>query len=183
MEKRFLLSSKRPEHSTHYRIAASYPRIRRMLSASIFFMRQSLYFLLVFAALPDGLAAQDRPFEGYWTGYLTQDKGGFRPKYYFELNLEQRGNAITGASYSSIENIYAEMQLKGTVNGAELILSEEKILRYTRLEDMAWCFKRCELKLSKKGGVWRLEGIWSGNSPFGPCIPGKVFLVKTVPKV
>ncbi len=129
------------------------------------------------------LSAQNNPFDGYWTGYLTQETGGFRPKYYFELKLEQKGNRVTGTSYSSVEDIYAEMTVSAMINGDELVLKEDKILRYTRLEDMAWCFKRCVLKLNKKGGTWRLEGSWSGNSPFGPCIPGKVFLVKTVPKV
>ena len=183
MEKRFLLSLKHPECPPVFRDSNTQPPIRRAFSAAIFFMHPYLLFLLLFVCLSCCLAAQDRPFDGYWTGYLTQDKGGFRPKYYFELNLGQRGNVVTGTSYSSVEKIYVEMQVKGSANGDELVVNEEKILRYTRLEDMAWCFKRCELKLSKKSGVWRLEGTWSGNSPFGPCIPGKVFLVKTVPKV
>ena len=130
-----------------------------------------------------GLLAQTNPFEGYWTGYLTQETGGFRPKYYFELKLEQKNNNVVGTSYSSVEDIYVEMAISGIISGNELELKEDRIMRYTRLEDMAWCFKRCALKLYKKGGTWRLEGSWSGNSPFGPCIPGKVFLVKTVPKV
>ena len=145
-------------------------------------MRNILLLLFSFCALPC-LLAQSNPFDGKWTGYLTQESGGFRPKYYFELQLEQKGNKVTGISFSSVEDIYAEMALTGIINGDELTLKEDKIVRYTRLEDMAWCFKRCVLKLNKKGGTWRLEGSWSGNSPFGPCIPGKVFLIKTVPKV
>ncbi|GEM_PF-1243573 len=174
---------KHPERSAIFGAVVKYPLIGRIIDRQTRFMWHFAYFLLILGGLPIGLAAQEKPFDGYWTGYLTQEDGGFRPKYYFELNLEQRGNVISGSSYSSVETIYAEMQVKGTVNGVQLVITEEKILRYTRLEDMAWCFKRCDLKLSKKGGSWRLEGTWSGKSPFGPCIPGKVFLVKTVPKV
>ncbi len=146
-------------------------------------MKRIFLLAFFFLSILPRLLAQANPFDGYWKGYLTQETGGYRPKYYFELKLEQKGNKVTGTSYSSVEDIYAEMAVSGIINGEELVLKEDKILRYTRLEEMAWCFKRCILKLNKKAGTWRLEGSWSGNSPFGPCIPGKVYLVKTVPKV
>lgn len=142
-----------------------------------------LLFPFMLLAFSSGLLAQERPFEGYWTGYLTQEEGGFRPKYYFELRLQQQGNRITGASYASVEKIYAEFALEGEATGDQLTFKENRMIRYTRLEEMSWCFKWGTLKLVKKGKAWILEGNWDGKSPFGPCIPGKIYLVKTPPKV
>ena len=89
-------------------------------------MRNILLLLFSFCTLPC-LLAQANPFDGKWTGYLTQESGGFRPKYYFELQLEQKGNKVTGTSFSSVEDIYAEMALTGIINGDELTLKEDNI--------------------------------------------------------
>lgn len=146
-------------------------------------LQRVFLFLLLSIILTFPALAQQKPFDGYWTGYLTQEKGGFRPKYYFELRLEQQGNKVTGVSYASVDKIYVEMALEGEIQGDVLKFKETKMVRYTRLEEMAWCFKWGNLRLNRKNSAWRLEGGWEGNSSFGPCIPGKVFLVKTVPKV
>ena len=142
------------------------------------------HFLLPFLllCLCTAVSFGQNEFTGRWTGYLTQEQGGFRPKYNFELRLEQKGNQVTGTSYASVDNIYAEFALEGTVNGKVLTFKEVRMIKYTRLEEMSWCFKWGDLKLVKHGGVWHLEGNWEGKSPFGPCIPGKVYLGKAVPR-
>jgi len=38
------------------------------------------------------------------------------------------------------------------------------------------------IQLKKKDSEWTLEGNWDGKSLYGPCIPGKVFLKREVPK-
>ena len=100
-------------------------------------MLPRLLFSFLLLAFSCPLLAQERPFEGYWTGYLTQEEGGFRPKYYFELRLQQQGNRITGVSYASVEKIYAEFALEGEVTGSQVAFKENRMVRYTRLEEMS----------------------------------------------
>ncbi|AEE48887.1 hypothetical protein [Haliscomenobacter hydrossis] len=140
--------------------------------------------LLLFAFLlfTSWLAAQSNELSGKWVGVLTQQEGGFRQKYYCELVIQQKGNKITGTTYVSVEKVHAEMAFTGEVNGNVITFKENRIIQYSKLEDMAWCLKWGNLSLRKKGSTWFLEGMWDGQSIYGPCIPGKVFLQKEVPR-
>lgn len=121
---------------------------------------------------------------GAWKGVITQNEGGYRSEYSFEMYFRQKGTKITGRSYVYIDRIFAEMELKGEwVDKDNITFTETKITRSKREENMDWCIKSGKLKLIKQGKTWKLEGIWGGVSSFGPCIPGKIFLTKTIPRV
>jgi hypothetical protein len=128
------------------------------------------------------LLAQNSDLSGKWVGVLTQQEGGFRQKYYCELSIQQKGNKITGTTYVSVEKIHAEMAFTGEINGKTITFKEHRIIQYTKLEDMAWCLKWGNLSLRKEGKTWLLEGMWDGQSVYGRCIPGKVYLQKEVPR-
>ncbi|HPH19824.1 MAG TPA: hypothetical protein PLE32_13640, partial [Haliscomenobacter sp.] len=96
--------------------------------------------------------------------------------------IQQKGNKITGTTYVSVEKVHAEMAFTGEVNGSVITFKENRIIQYSKLDDMAWCLKWGNLSLRKKGTTWFLEGMWDGQSIYGPCIPGKVFLQKEVPR-
>ncbi|HOY16659.1 MAG TPA: hypothetical protein PLC89_05185 [Haliscomenobacter sp.] len=138
--------------------------------------------LFAFLLLTSWLAAQNNELSGKWVGVLTQQEGGFRQKYYCELVIQQKGNKITGTTYVSVEKVHAEMAFTGEVNGSVITFKENRIIQYSKLDDMAWCLKWGNLSLRKKGTTWFLEGMWDGQSIYGPCIPGKVFLQKEVPR-
>lgn len=138
--------------------------------------------LFAFLLLTSWLAAQNNELSGKWVGVLTQQEGGFRQKYYCELVIQQKGNKITGTTYVSVEKVHAEMAFTGEVNGSVIAFKENRIIQYSKLDDMAWCLKWGNLSLRKKGTTWFLEGMWDGQSIYGPCIPGKVFLQKEVPR-
>lgn len=121
---------------------------------------------------------------GYWQGKITQDKGGIRPEYGMELYLTQKGTKVTGRSFVYFDKVYAEMQLEGEFkDGKTLIFKETKINAYKRIDGMEWCLKGAILNLIRSGNSWRLEGNWTGTTSFGPCIPGKIFLKKSIPRV
>lgn len=138
--------------------------------------------LFVFLSFSLSLLAQNNELSGKWVGVLTQQEGGFRQKYYCELRIQQKGNKITGTTYVSVEKVHAEMAFTGEVKGNTIVFKENRIIQYTKLEDMAWCLKWGNLTLKKKDNVWYLEGMWDGQSVYGPCIPGKVYLQKEVPR-
>lgn len=121
---------------------------------------------------------------GYWKGKITQDQGGIRPEYGMEIYLTQKGTKVTGRSFVYFDKVYAEMALEGELkDGKTLIFKESKITAYKRLDGMEWCLKGAVLNLVKSGNAWRLEGPWTGNTSFGPCIPGKIILKKSIPRV
>ena len=121
--------------------------------------------------------------EGCWKGIITQSEGGFRKNYQFEMYLQQNGSVLKGRSYVYFEDFYAEMSLKGTINSEnEIIFSEQEIVDYRKLEGMEWCIKSGLLRLRKDGPYWKLHGTWSGDTHFGNCFPGKIFLEKIEPQ-
>lgn len=120
---------------------------------------------------------------GQWKGTVTQDEGGYKLNYSFELYLTQRGKIVTGRSYVFIDDIFAIIELKGTVKSGKLIFIEEtRILDHRKYEDMEWCIKKMQLILSYKNDELKLDGYWQGKSPEGDCIPGEVHLKKSVPR-
>jgi hypothetical protein len=121
---------------------------------------------------------------GQWTGIITQDEGGYRSEYGFELYLKKKGNLITGRSYVYVDNIYAEMSLSGFFVGSEMFhFTESRVMKSRDLPTLEWCLKGGELKLERNGKGWILSGRWQGVTPGGNCIPGEIILKKVVPRV
>lgn len=129
------------------------------------------------------LCHAQQELSGYWKGIITQEDGGFIPEYALEIYIVQKGDSITGRSYVSVDDIYAEMNLKGTVHSGILLeLRDEKILDHEELNGMEWCMKKYQLMLKKEGDVLKMEGHWQGETSFSSCVPGKIYLQKTVPR-
>jgi|AATN01.1.fsa_nt_gi hypothetical protein len=144
--------------------------------------------LLIIAALaawasPVGAQHQTALYSGQWVGRLTQKSGGYRTDYYFEINLQISGNQVTGRSYVSVDNIYAEMELVGFIaEGDVLHFQEERLVRAQKPKELEWCYKSGQLKLVRRSDAIYLEGPWQGVADSGPCIPGWIVLKKQVPK-
>ena len=143
-------------------------------------MKTKITILLCLCSL--SLLAQEE-ITGSWKGILTQDRGGFRSKYEFELYLKQDGDKITGRSYVYIEEIYAEFDLEGYfVDDKTIFFQETKIGQNKILPGMQWCIKNGELELKRSGDSQKLEGYWEGHTPTNDCIPGKIFLQRIIPR-
>ncbi len=120
---------------------------------------------------------------GYWRGTITQNEGGYRSEYVLELRITQKGDSITGKSFVFVDNIFAEMDISGNFHsGIYLQLKDDRIVTHEELDGMEWCIKSYQLLLKKKGAEWRLEGHWQGLTSFSNCIPGRVYLKKTIPR-
>lgn len=120
---------------------------------------------------------------GHWKGTITQDEGGYRTDYEFELYLTQSGNKITGRSYVYLDDIYAIIELKGTIKSGLIVMLEETvILDHRKTDDMEWCMKKAQLLLKYENNELLLDGYWQGTSVLGDCIPGKIHLKRSVPR-
>lgn len=128
-------------------------------------------------------AGQDK-FLGNWKGVITQDDGGYRSEYDFELYLKKEDKLITGRSYVYVDEIYAEMALSGFTLSDEIFhFTESKVVRSRKLPELEWCLKGAALKLYRTSEGWELRGRWQGTSTGGNCIPGEIILKKVVPRV
>jgi len=130
-----------------------------------------------------GSHAQD--ISGTWEGVITQDEGGVAAKYTFKIFLKtSKTKEVSGTAFVALEeiDIYASMHFSGTFDGTYLDLKEEKILREKMIENFFWCLKEYQLKLLP-GEKLRLEGRWSGYTRDGGCVPGDIYLTKSVPRV
>ena len=111
--------------------------------------------------------------QGQWIGTLTQDQGGYRSDYTFEIYFQTAEDGqLAGKTYVYAPNVVGVFSFNGTKRGQVYYLIEQE-LRYSRKpEDLSWCFKAMQLRLVQKEKQWFLEGPWQGSSEYGVCIPG-----------
>jgi len=142
-------------------------------------MRYS-YLIYVFLFYATSSIAQG-DFNGLWKGTITQNEGGYRSNYDFELYLHQDSTTIYGRSYVFDGELYAEMELKGEVyNNRYLRFQEVKIVNHTIGENMEWCIKRGQLLLTYKNNHAYISGLWKGRTSFSDCVPGRIELKKEI---
>jgi hypothetical protein len=143
-------------------------------------IKSGLAFLVLFFPL---LLAGQINLSGTWKGIITQDEGGYRSTYDFELVIRQDGNKITGRSFVKIDDIFATMELEGEFSGGVIFrFQETAIVDSKKFEGLEWCFKRGQLLFKQDKEGWKLEGFWQGATEFSTCIPGKIFLKKANPR-
>lgn len=118
---------------------------------------------------------------GLWVGELLQNEGGIADKFEFSMQLRQNGIFMQGTAFVRYGDIWAEMKLSGfqQQNGSWK-LTETEILRSKKPDDLSWCMKKYELRVTFTAQGLSLHGPWWGNSGFGPCIPGSVRLQRKI---
>lgn len=139
--------------------------------------------LMVCFALCAGWLQAQTDLSGQWKGTITQDPGGYKTEYEFELYIKQEGRAISGRSFVYVDSIFAEMKLEGELHSNVFLRFEEvEVVDYKAFEGMEWCVKKGQLLLKKQENLLILEGFWQGNTSFSSCIPGKVYLERKKPR-
>ena len=116
---------------------------------------------------------------GTWKGKLYQNEGGIAPAFDFTMEIVQSGIFVRGKSYVKHGEIWAEMAFSGhqAPNGT-LVLTETRVLRADKPDDLSWCMKEYELQGQYTQSGMVLTGPWWGDSEFGPCVPGSVRLTR-----
>jgi len=125
-------------------------------------MKILLAFSFLFTAVIFQCAAQD--ISGYWKGTLSM-RGCF-PENNIELQINSKGNVVTGDSYhyQDIDN-YVKKNFRGSFDRAskKLILQEGTVTTYHIPQRCVICVKKFDLTYSREGKVETLKGYWSGN--------------------
>jgi hypothetical protein len=129
------------------------------------------------------LWGQSSDWSGQWVGQLTQQEGGYRSVYDFEVYLVKlAGNTYRGRTYVWTDGVYGEMSFTGQLYGEVLHLQEIEVVYSRKPADLSWCLKSLQLRLVRRQGQWYLEGPWQGASGYGPCIPGFVVVKRQAPQ-
>lgn len=113
------------------------------------------------------LSAQD--FSGQWKGILTQP--GKIDTFYYEMNISQKGQSISGTSFSRSPDgkSSARFLLTGVWDGKQLVLQE---VEQIEPKQPHWCLKYAILQYKGDGNMEQFSGDWKADG----CTPGKLFL-------
>lgn len=130
-----------------------------------------LFWTIVFSVVT--LCSYGQQLAGEWEGTLSQE--GKSETFYYLLQLDQDGDAVSGNSFSRTpdEQHSARFVVTGYWDGAQLILQE---IHQTEPETPRWCMKYATLQLGSDNGVPTLEGGWEAKG----CTPGKLMLKQRV---
>jgi hypothetical protein len=132
--------------------------------------------------------AEPLDVSGHWEGTITSDEGGGkRTIFEFQIDLNQKKEKITGISYVkySKENkdFFARMELVGKVKKNYVKFLEKQILAQDSIPNTEWCLKMIELTHKMEAATPVLEGLWEGFAGGSFCRPGRIRLQKKAPKV
>lgn len=130
-------------------------------------MQRIISSLLLVFAITTITFAQD--FDGFWVGEIPIFDNEL--PYTLEVELEQNGNILTGASriYHPYTTNYAVMLLEGEVDGDQIILREydvvdSRVLPNTNIGG-GWYLKRLEgtLQMDEEKEEFVINGRWTAD--------------------
>ncbi len=139
------------------------------------------------ALLLSGPLAESQNLNGKWYGRLTQEPGGYRRVYNFELDIveENQGQRTTlsGTSYAFIDyQIQAKIGFTGEVTGDTLTLTENVYQIQEETAPAGWviCIKTLRLAHLRSENKDFLRGRWTGTAhgQETACVPGLLILAR-----
>lgn len=122
--------------------------------------------------------------QGTWLGKLTKQVEPPFNEYRFRLKVVQIGDRVIGTSHISVPDHLewnATMEITGTVHGNTLSFQETQMLKGSHNKDMTWCLKSALLELKVNGGLYRMDGNWTGSNGEDECAPGQIMLERLNP--
>lgn len=123
---------------------------------------------------------------GIWRGYFITENDD---QYKFELQLEQKGNRISGVSYSYLTTVfYGKALITGNYNKAShsALITEIKTVELRMTAFSSACIMKCDFEYAQSGKEQFLEGTFTskfekntvGAKKGDDCGSGKVYLRK-----
>ncbi len=148
-----------------------------------------VFYTLAFCLLSFPVFCQD--LTGIWRGSFVSadnkmsDLFNLEDRYKYEVQIDQRGKAFTGVTYSYKTTVfYGKASSNGTVNTqtGKVVLQELKLLELKMTSASYACWMICFMQYTKNGDEEFLEGKYSSyrESDSAACGRGNVFLRKVV---
>ena len=136
---------------------------------------------ILFFCFMSVLFSPAQEISGIWRGTLTQGPGGCFWIYNIEMQIQAKGNELTGVSYhySDVTNYVKEEFTGGlTPEKKSVHISEKKVLTFHVPSDCIPCIKQYNLTYEKQDRKEVLTGDWGGVTMNNAtvCPPGKITL-------
>lgn len=123
-------------------------------------MKISILITLALSVFTLHLSAID--ISGEWNGtrYQYNDtKTGYVAEFAYKYNLKQDGSQVTGTAFiQSKGGKYAEIAVRGFVEGNQFYFEEYQVLNATRDENFLWCLKKGVLTIEEQDGKIEIKG-------------------------
>jgi len=141
----------------------------------------------LFTLLLGWLSVSGQNINGKWYGKLTQEPGGYRRVYSFELDIVQDNDlhkdSVSGTSYAYIDyQIEARIGFTGSIRGDTINLKENEYQIQEETAPTGWviCIKNLRLAHLVVDNKEFLRGRWTGiaNGQDKPCVPGLLILAR-----
>ncbi len=129
------------------------------------------YFCFLFLFLSITLSPNAQLLSGRWEGVVTQE--GKNSVFYYEIDVVQEGNAVSGTSYSVSKEgeTEARFEISGVWDGQQLTLQE---ISQLEPEEPKWCLKFATLQFKMTDEGYQLDGEWRAPG----CTPGRMTLTR-----
>ncbi|HSU29169.1 MAG TPA: hypothetical protein VLJ68_12365 [Chitinophagaceae bacterium] len=144
--------------------------------------------LMAFIAIVNctSLTVRAQNITGIWRGYFVSEDYS---QYKFELQIEQKGTAVSGVSYSYLSTVfYGKATLTGSFskNSQSALIREIKTVEVRMSSISQACIMKCIFQYDKSGREEFLEGTFTstyektgiGGKRGEDCGGGKVYLRK-----
>lgn len=124
-------------------------------------MNKIFFTLIAFLALNFSVQAST-DITGEWLGTRYQydaTKSKYIAEFEYKYNLVQDENQVKGTAFiKSKGGNFAEINIRGFVEGDKFYFEEYEITNATRSENMIWCIKKGVLNISIENGKVNLHG-------------------------
>ncbi len=125
-----------------------------------------------------GVSAQS-PLIGNWEGTITVERDGeVLSSFKMLLTISSDSLEVQGQSWVWYNEKKAVFSFRGRMEKEVLKIKDIALLEYDKLPSGEWCYKVMELRLSQSRKHAILEGLWTGNTTFSSCQPGRIMLKK-----
>lgn len=122
------------------------------------------YFILFFLLIPfAGFHSAAQDITGIWRGYFITE--GYE-QYKFELQVKQKGNTVSGVSYSYLSTVfYGKATLTGIFNkaGQNAMIREIKTVELKMSGGSTACIMKCIFDYERSGNEEFLEGTFTSK--------------------
>ncbi len=139
-------------------------------------------FLMIFTFFQ--LLASDPNISGQWNGKRLQynaEKNAYVADFEYQYNLIQEGNQVRGTAKIVLGEHYADINLRGFVEGNKFYFEEYEVTKAQRREGYLWCLKKgvLDIKVLETGKMSLSGATPSYIENYGfECTGGVTFLDK-----
>lgn len=125
-------------------------------------MNKTIFTIIAFLFTALTISASEISISGEWVGtrfQYNETKSQYIAEFEYKYNLTQEKNLVKGTAFiQSKGGKYAEIAVRGFIEGNLFYFEEYEVINATRGENFLWCLKKGVLTISEEDGKINLKG-------------------------